>query len=52
MRDDMFSRTWADHHADFSTEVAGFLRRLIQGFERLEAIQFAAPWRSPPPPQA
>ena len=43
MRDEMDMRMWDAHHQDFSDG----LGRLLAGFRRLVAIQYAAPWNAP-----
>jgi UrcA family protein len=45
MHDEFESRNRADRHQDFSNAVAGFIAGLRASFERLNAIQFEAPWR-------
>lgn len=45
MRDGFESRYWAEHHDAFSTGVAGLFAKALTAFERLNAIQFDAPWR-------
>jgi hypothetical protein len=52
MRDEIYDRMWVQHHQDFSEAVAGFFTRLGEGYRRLQAIQYAAPWRRAAPPQA
>jgi hypothetical protein len=52
MRDEFDGRMWVEHHASFSDAVGGFLGRLYASFERLQAIQYDAPWRSSRTPQA
>ena len=46
MRDEMDGRFWAEHHAAFSDFVAETVKATIEGFKRLNEIEFAAPWRS------
>lgn len=50
MRDTIDGRIWAEHHEQFSSDLHAFLNgvgsSIRRGFERLNAIQFAAPWRS------
>jgi hypothetical protein len=45
MRDLIEARAWADHGHAFSESVAGLLAAVRTAFERLNAIQFDAPWR-------
>ena len=45
MRDEMDSRIWVEHHADFSDFLANVLDGLKVTFQRLHAIEFDAPWR-------
>lgn len=52
MRDGIDGRVWAEHHQSFSDSIGGFLGRVYASFERLNAIQYDAPWRSGSPPQA
>lgn len=46
MRDEIDGRIWAANHQDFSNSIGGALDGLRDAFARLNAIQFAAPWRS------
>lgn len=46
MRDEMDSRIWVEHHADFSAFLGRAIDNVLAGFERLVAIEFDAPWRS------
>ena len=46
MRDEIDGRIWAAHHDGFSNMIGDALSGLRDGFARLQAIQFAAPWRS------
>ena len=46
MRDHIDGRLWAEHGHLFSTQIAEFLEGLMCAFQRLTAIQFAAPWRT------
>jgi hypothetical protein len=52
MRDEIDSRLWVAHHQAFSDTVGAFLARLGEGFRRLQAIQYDAPWRHAEPPHA
>jgi hypothetical protein len=49
MRDEIDSRIWVEHHAAFTQAVANFLAAaattLGSGFQRLNEIQFDAPWK-------
>lgn len=49
MRDEIDGRIWVDHHAAFSEDLATFFATLAasvgSAFERLNAIEFDAPWR-------
>jgi hypothetical protein len=44
MIDHIDSRMWADHGHDFSASIAGALSKAWLAFQRLNAIQFDAPW--------
>ncbi|MES2058922.1 MAG: hypothetical protein V4564_23485 [Pseudomonadota bacterium] len=46
MRDDFHSQAWADHHGDLTSAINKAFRGFMVGFERLNALQFDAPWRS------
>jgi hypothetical protein len=50
MRDEIDSRFWVEHGADFSAFFADRIDRLVNAakvsFERLVAIEFDAPWRA------
>jgi hypothetical protein len=45
MLDHVDSRMWADHGHDFSAFVASALSKAFAAFQRLNAIQFDAPWQ-------
>jgi hypothetical protein len=45
MLDGIDNRMWADHGHDFSEFVARALSKGWVAFQRLNAIQFDAPWR-------
>jgi hypothetical protein len=45
MLDHAESRMWADHGHEFSTLVARALSKGLIAFQRLNAIQFDAPWQ-------
>ncbi len=52
MRDAMESRFWADHGSDFADNMVrlyngakAFLKETKIAFERLNEIEFSAPWR-------
>ena len=45
MRDLIEARAWADHGHAFSESMASLLAAARTAFERLNAIQFDAPWR-------
>jgi hypothetical protein len=45
MRDLIEARAWADHGHSFSEAVAGLFAATRVAFERLNAIQFDAPWQ-------
>jgi hypothetical protein len=47
MRDGMEVRLWAEHGHAFSEQLAGLLAAAWTAFQRLNAIQFDAPWRQP-----
>lgn len=46
MIDGIDGRMWADHGHAFSESVAQALSKAMTAFQRLNAIQFDAPWRS------
>ena len=48
MLDHHDSRMWADHGQDFSAWAADALAKALIPFQRLNAIQFDAPWRRGP----
>jgi hypothetical protein len=48
MLDHLDSRMWADHGHEFSATVAGALSKALEAFQRLNAIQFEAPWQRKP----
>lgn len=37
---------WASNRGDFSKSLADFFSRLMSGFERMNAIEFDAPWKA------
>ena len=45
MHDQIDARLWADHGHAFASSVAQLVDELRFGFRRLNAIEFAAPWR-------
>lgn len=45
MRDLIEARAWADHGHAFSQSVADLIAAARIAFERLNAIQFDAPWQ-------
>lgn len=45
MRDALDAREWADHGHALSESVAGLLAAAWNVFQRLNAIQFDAPWQ-------
>lgn len=45
MRDEIDGRIWAAHHQSLSSSIDNAVSGLRDGFVRLNAIQFAAPWR-------
>ena len=45
MRDLIEARAWADHGHAFSESMAGYLAAAWTAFQRLNAIQYDAPWR-------
>ena len=47
MIDGIDGRMWADHGHAFSESVARALSKAMTAFQRLNAIQFDAPWREP-----
>ncbi|MGH6614313.1 hypothetical protein [Sphingomonas sp.] len=46
MRDDFHSQAWADHHGDLTASINKAIRSFMAGLERLNALQFDAPWRA------
>jgi hypothetical protein len=48
MRDDYLSADWANSHGQFTTAFGALLRAISTAFERLNAIQFDAPWKHEP----
>lgn len=44
MSRDYESADWADHHSDVSTGLAHLFAALAHAFERLNAIEYDAPW--------
>ncbi|MGS1016814.1 hypothetical protein [Allosphingosinicella humi] len=44
MRDDFATSAWADHSPHFYADIAQVLDKVHFAFERLAAIEFAAPW--------
>jgi hypothetical protein len=49
MRDVMEARMWAEHGHAFAKSVAGLLAAARNAFQRLNAIQFDAPWQRSDP---
>jgi len=45
MRDEMDARIWVEHHEGFSQSLDELFARARIVFDRIHAIQFAAPWR-------
>ena len=45
MRDEMDSRIWVEHGADFTESLHNFFKQVRLGMKRLNEIQFDAPWR-------
>lgn len=37
---------WASRRGDFSKSFLNFFSSLMDGFERMNAIEFAAPWKA------
>jgi hypothetical protein len=50
MRDEMDSRIWLAHHADFAAFVAAAIDTVKVSLQRLNEIEFDAPWRRPGSP--
>jgi hypothetical protein len=44
MSNDFDSAIWADNHHQLSDGVAGWFDKLAYAFERLQAIEYDAPW--------
>lgn len=44
MSHDYESAAWADHHADLSAGLHRLFEALAHAFERLNAIEYDAPW--------
>lgn len=44
MRDDFATSAWADLSPHFYADIAAILDKVHFAFERLAAIEFAAPW--------
>lgn len=44
MRDDFATSAWADLSPNFYADIAQVLDKVHFAFERLAAIEFAAPW--------
>ena len=45
MRDEIDGRLWVAHGQQFGRDVSGFLHQLARSFERLNAIEWDAPWK-------
>jgi hypothetical protein len=45
MDHDFAGRTWAEHHHRSSNAIAALIEKLAYAFERLNALQYEAPWR-------
>jgi hypothetical protein len=48
MRDDFHSQAWAENHRQLSTAIHKLGRSVFAVFEKLQALQFDAPWRVRP----
>jgi len=46
MNEDFNSRAWADNHEVMSNGLANLFDRVRDGFVRLQARQFAVPWKT------
>jgi hypothetical protein len=46
MRDQIDGRLWAEHGHLFAEQLGQLLDTTMRAFERLNAIEFAAPWRA------
>jgi hypothetical protein len=44
MSNDYDSAAWADHHHQVSNALADLLATVFHAFERLNAIEYDAPW--------
>ena len=44
MNRDFDDVAWADHHLQLSDAIASFFDKLAYAFERLQAIEYDAPW--------
>jgi hypothetical protein len=51
MRDDFATSAWADLSPNFYADIAQVLDKVHFAFERLAAIEFAAPWHETERPQ-
>lgn len=45
MRDDFYSKDWADNHHKLGDPIDKFFKGIEQAFGVLSAVQFDAPWR-------
>ena len=52
MHDDFESAAWAANHAHLSDAIHKLAADIMAGFERLNAIQFDAPWQRETKPRA
>ena len=48
MNEDFHSQAWVDNRASLSTGVSDVARLIRVAFERLAALQYAAPWTEVP----
>ncbi|MBC9032209.1 hypothetical protein IAG41_07385 [Sphingomonas sp. JC676] len=46
MQSDFESAAWADSHKLMSDMIARWIDKAFYAFRRLQAIEYAAPWRS------
>jgi hypothetical protein len=46
MQSDFESAAWADSHKLISDTIATWIDKAAYAFRRLQAIEYAAPWRS------
>lgn len=44
MRDDYLGRDWADGHRRFSTAIHKAIHLIGESFDRLNVVQYDAPW--------